>query len=171
MNKELLLLRVRTVVFGGALLAVLPAAAPAPHTRVAKDGMGVTFALYEAECDDNPQECPIAELGCPSRGEFKASIYGLNAKEAGTWLATDGKAHLLVGMDRFPLRTLRIENSDMSGDWDVYFMQSDDAAMMWRSMAKPGSLSLSLGNRIVAFPRTVATLNAFRELLRGCAPA
>jgi hypothetical protein len=170
MRRGLSLLRVRLVILIGAPLAVTAAAATEPHARVERDGMGVTLALYEAECDDNPQECPVAELGCPSRGEFKASVYGLKAKEAGTWLATDEKAYLVLGADRIPLRTLRFESSDMSGDWDVYFSQFDDASRIWRSIAKPGAPSLSLGNRTVTFPRTGVTLGAFRELLKGCAP-
>lgn len=48
--------------------------AAAPHTRLVKEGTMVTLVLYEAECDDNPQECPIADLGCPSRGEFTATV-------------------------------------------------------------------------------------------------
>lgn len=170
MRLKLFRTSVRIVLFGGTLVAVSPAIADPSHTRVEKDGTGVTLSLYEAECDDNPQECPIADLGCPSRGEFKASVYGLKAKEAGTWLATDEKAYLTLGADRIPLRTLRIENSDMSGDWDVYLSQFDDASRIWRGLAKPGTLSLSLGNRTVTFPRTGATLGAFRELLKGCAP-
>ncbi len=87
---------------------------------------GVTLSLYEAECDDNPQECPIADLGCPSRGEFKASVYGLKAKEAGTWLATDEKS---VSDPRPTYTAQDATDRELRHEWglDVYLSQFDDA--------------------------------------------
>jgi len=163
-------MKLRALIFSCSLLAVSPAVAEPPHMRVEKDGSRVILALYDAACDENPRECPIADLGCSSRGEFEASIQGLSAKEVGTWLATDEKVYLISGADRFSLRALRIENSDMTGDWDISLSQLNGNSELWRSIANSTTLSLSLGQRTLKFPRTGRALNDFRELLKGCVP-
>lgn len=85
-------------------------------------------------------------------------------------LASNEKAYLAVGAERITLWTRRIANNEMSGDLDVSLSQLPDTAIIWRAVVRPGTLSPTAGGRTVTIPRTAGTLDAFRALLKGCAP-
>lgn len=166
----------RAHVVGGLLfgLIVCPTAqaTDARAVKLDRGGDGAVFVVYDRSCsEENYAECVVADLGCDAPGDLKASIIGLNAREAGAWLAKDaGKGTLKIGTERVPIAAGKLEFSDMNGNWDVSLSKEGDASGTWRRLATAPTVSISIANRTVPLPLAGPAKGAFRELLKICAP-
>lgn len=163
-------------VVGGLLLGLIvcpPAQATDPRAvKLNRGGDGAVFVVYDRSCsEEHYAECVVADLGCDAPGDLRASILGLNAREAGAWLAKDaGKGTLKIGTERVPIAAGKLEFSDMNGNWDVSLSKEGDASGIWRRLATAATVSISIANRTVALPLAGPATGAFRELVKICAP-
>lgn len=156
----------------GMIVCPAAQATDARAVKLNRGGDGAVFVIYDRSCsEENYAECVVADLGCDAPGDLRASIIGLNAREAGAWLAKDaGKGTLKIGTERVPIAAGKLEFSDMNGNWDVSLSKEGDAMGIWRRLAAAATVSISIANRTVPLPLAGPAKGAFRELLKICAP-
>ena len=166
------------ILLAGLILAGLAPAgfAPAqaaPRTLVVKSGEAAKIAWYDSLCDeDNHVECLIAEIGCDSPGDFTASLFALDAKEAASLFAkTAGKGSVAAGAGSESLQLTKVALSEYSHKWNATLIAYERGREIWGAIWGAQTIQLQAGGRKVSLARAEVDEGSFRQVVGACAAA
>lgn len=159
-------------------LSMLPAFAPtvadaAPRTLVQRDGGGAKIALYDSLCDeDNHLECLIAEIGCDGPGDFTASLFAFEGKDAATLFAkANGKGQVTAAGYGESLQITKVALSEFSYKWNATMISYERGRQIWSAIWSADAVELQAGTRKVTLRRGDVEQSGFRDVVSTCAAA
>lgn len=156
------------------LLCLAPVAGQAaPRTRIVKDDAAAKIVFYDSLCDeDNSLECLIAEIGCAGPGDFFATTYNLDAKQAAAVFAkANGKGSIAAGGASFGLQVSKVQLSDYTFNWDVTAVALERGADVWRAIWGASEVVLQAGPKTARLQRSDVGEAGFGEVVQTCAAA
>ena len=160
------------LMFFSAVFALLASQAPAaPRTQVVKTDPGAKIVFYDSLCDeDNSVECLIAEIGCNGPGDFAASVFNLDSKQAAAVFAkANGKGSVAVGASNWSLQVSKIALSEFTFNWDVTAISLEKGRDVWRAIGSASEVQLTAGIRKAALRRSDVDEASFRDVVGTCA--
>ncbi|MET0258779.1 MAG: hypothetical protein ABW179_09370 [Methylobacterium sp.] len=156
----------------GVLLCLAPVAGhAAPRTRIVRDDAAAKIVFYDSLCDeDNALECLIAEIGCAGPGDFFATTYNLDARQASAVFAkANGKGSVAAGGASFGLQVSKVALSDYTFNWDVTAVALEKGGEVWKAIWGAGEVQLQAGPKAVRLQRSDVGEAGFGEVVRVCA--
>ena len=167
-------MRKRRVLIAGlsAVLLASPALAER-RSQVVRAEPGASIRLYDSLCDeDNSLECMIAEIGCARPGDFTASVFDLQSKEASTVFAkNNGKASLAAGGQNFELQITKVSLSEYTYHWNVTAMRFERPREVWGAIWGAAEIQLAAGARKATIRRDEIDEGGLRHVVSTCAAA
>lgn len=142
----------------------------APRAQVARSGDGAKITLYDSLCDeDNALECLIAEIGCDGPGDFTASVFDLNARDAAAVFAkANGKGSVSAGGGTWPLQVGKLALSPYTFNWDVTMTSMEKAREVWGAIWAADSVQLQVGVKKAVIRRGDVGESGFRDVVSTC---
>lgn len=154
-------------------LAILGPVEAAPRSRIVKSDAAAKIVLYDSLCDeDNSLECLIAEIGCDAPGDFTASVFGLNPKDAASVFAKgNGKGSLSVGGSNWTLQVIKVALSEYTFNWDVTTASLEKGREVWGAVWNAESVQLQVGAKKAVLRRSDVDEASFRQVVSTCGAA
>ena len=156
------------------IAGALHGAEAAPRTLVTRSGDGAKIALYDSLCDeDNHLECLIAEIGCESPGDFTATLFALDNKEAAALFAAKGagKGSVTAGGASQVLQLTKVALSEYSYKWNATLISYERGREIWGAIWGADSVQLQAGAKKASLARADMNEGSFREVVSACAAA
>ena len=154
-------------------LALVGTAHAAPRGKIVRSDTAAKIVLYDSLCDeDNSLECLIAEIGCDAPGDFTASVFGLNAKDAASVFAKgNGKGSVTVGGSNWTLQVMKVALNEYTFNWDVAASSLEQAREIWGALWNAESAQLQVGAKRTAIRRGDIDEAAFKQVVSACGAA
>lgn len=145
----------------------------APRALVTRNGDTTKIAWYDSLCDeDNHLECLIAELGCDSPGDFTATLFALDSKEAATLFGKSaGKGSVTAGGTGQGLQLTKLALSEYSYKWNATLISYEQGRAIWSAIWGADTIQLQAGIKKAVLARADVNEGAFREAVSACAAA
>lgn len=172
------MIRTRLLIRIALAVASLAAAAPggaeaAPRTLVTRNGDAAKISLYDSLCDeDNHLECLIAEIGCDSPGDFTATLFALDSKEAAALFGKSaGKGSVTLGGTAESLQLTKLALSEYSYKWNATLISYEHGRAIWSTIWGADTVQLQAGVKKALLARADVNEGSFREVVSACAAA
>ena len=145
----------------------------APRIQVTRGEGTARITLYDSLCDeDNALECLIAEIGCDQPGDFTATVFDLQSKDAATIFSkSNGKASVMAGGANFVLQVSRVALSEYTFNWNVTATSLEKGGEIWAAIRGTNEVHLQAGARKALLRRGDVGEDAYRAVVGICGAA
>lgn len=142
----------------------------APRTQIVKGEASAKIVVYDSLCDeDNSLECLVLEIGCERPGDFTATVFDLQSRDAASVFAKgNGKGSVSVGGTGFVLQVVRVALSDYTFNWNVTATSLEKGREIWGAISTASEVQLQTGTKKAALRRSDAGEEAFRAVVAMC---